>query len=67
MTWLRKKLGWFVCLAGGLTLTAAGLAALLLFFSFSGGDFCHPCLLTMLLATPLGLCLAKLGLVVSGD
>lgn len=66
MIWLIRKLGWLVCLAAD-SIDPAGLVAFLLFISFTGGELCRPCLLTALAATPLGLGLAKLGFVMSGD
>jgi hypothetical protein len=61
MTWLKRTLGWLLCLVGGLTLVYAALTAFLLCVLILSGGF-HPFWFRFVLITvPLGHCLAKVG------
>jgi hypothetical protein len=67
MNWLKRKIGWLLCLAGGLALAYAGGTAFLLCAVILSGGF-HPLwFLIVVITVPLGLCLAKLGTVMCRD
>jgi hypothetical protein len=60
MTWLRRRLGWLLCLVGGLAMVAAAYAAIGLLPLIMVGD--SPARgLTVILLGGGGLGLAKLG------
>jgi hypothetical protein len=62
MAWLRRTLGWLLCLAAALTLVYAALTAFLLCALILSGGF-HPFWFCIVLITvPLGLCLATVGM-----
>ena len=62
MVWFRTKLGWLLCLAGGLALVAAAFAMIGLFPLVIVGGSPSP-VLTVVLLGGGGLGLAKLGTV----
>jgi hypothetical protein len=66
MAWLRRKVGWLLCLAGGLSLVAAAYAMLgLLPLVIVGGS--PSLVLTVVLLAGGGLGLAKLGTIMCRD
>ena len=67
LTWLTRKLGWILCLAGALTIIWALLGALYgCAILFLAGSFSFSSLALALGAACLGLCVTKLGLLMSG-
>jgi hypothetical protein len=64
--WLRRKLGWLLCLIGGLALVAAVFAAMGLFPLITMGGSPSP-VLTVVLLGGGGLYLAKLGTAMCRD
>jgi hypothetical protein len=62
MIWLVRSVGWLLCLVAGLAFVYVGMTAFLLCALILSGGF-HPVwFLIVVIATPLGLGLAKLGM-----
>lgn len=68
MSWPKKWLGWVLCLAGGLTLVWAATGAIFQWTALLySGNLSLFSFLRVFVALCLGLCLAKLGVVMSRD